>query len=190
MLLPCYYVECDAGCGEFDGLRRSIIRSLRDMLDLSNTYVSSLKMAKDILESRSDEYKVVIHPDRKLSQEHSRRFNAPSCNEVAVLLLDEEHGKRDIVLRYRDATLQRISKTHRSYDALQYPLLFPRGENGYNFATTTVVSRIQTVGRSNARSTYGRSHPSERAYSQKRAVARANISRDVRRNFIAINYAV
>ena len=128
--------ETEIRANIFDGLRRSIIRSLQDMLDLSNSYVSSLKMAKDILESHSDEYKVVIHPDRKPSQEHSRRFNAPSCNEVAVLLLDEEHGKRDIVLRYRDATLQRISETHRSYDAQQYPLLFSRGENGYNFATT------------------------------------------------------
>ena len=30
--------------------------------------------------------------------------------------------------------MQRISETHRSYDALQYPLLFCRGGDGYDIA--------------------------------------------------------
>ena len=29
--------------------------------------------------------------------------------------------------------MHRVAETHRSYDALQYPALFPRGEDGYNF---------------------------------------------------------
>ncbi|UYV67668.1 hypothetical protein LAZ67_5001525, partial [Cordylochernes scorpioides] len=32
----------------------------------------------------------------------------------------------------RDGTKQRVAETHRSYDALQYPILFPRGEDGYH----------------------------------------------------------
>ena len=29
--------------------------------------------------------------------------------------------------------MQRFAKTHRSYDALQYPLIFLQGEDGYHF---------------------------------------------------------
>ena len=46
-----------------------------------------------------------------------------------------EHFKtRDILLHTRSDAVQRISETHRSYDALQYPLLFCRGEDGYDIA--------------------------------------------------------
>ena len=36
-------------------------------------------------------------------------------------------NNRDIVLHYRDGGLRHISELHRSYDPLQYPLLFPHG---------------------------------------------------------------
>ncbi|KAL4090448.1 hypothetical protein QTP88_025283 [Uroleucon formosanum] len=39
---------------------------------------------------------------------------------------------RDIVFQSHDNKLQRTSEIHRSYDALQYPLMFCHGENGYS----------------------------------------------------------
>uniref|UniRef100_A0A6P4EN22 Uncharacterized protein LOC108043706 n=1 Tax=Drosophila rhopaloa TaxID=1041015 RepID=A0A6P4EN22_DRORH len=36
-------------------------------------------------------------------------------------------------MRRDDGRLQRVYETHRSYDALQYPLMFCRGEDGYHF---------------------------------------------------------
>lgn len=33
----------------------------------------------------------------------------------------------------RDSRLKRVSETHRTYDALQYPLIFWQGEDGYHF---------------------------------------------------------
>ncbi|GBP09456.1 hypothetical protein EVAR_91551_1 [Eumeta japonica] len=62
---------------------------------------------------------------------HPGRYNAPAVNEVAVLLVDEEKGPRDIVLHGRDGQLKRVSELHRSYDPLQYPLMFVKGEDGY-----------------------------------------------------------
>jgi len=46
--------------------------------------------------------KVIIRADRRPVGEHARRFNAPATNEVAIILVGEEHGKRDIVLNHRD----------------------------------------------------------------------------------------
>ncbi|VVC42095.1 Helitron helicase-like domain, partial [Cinara cedri] len=40
--------------------------------------------------------------------------------------------KRDIILQSRDTKLVRINETHRAYDALQYPLMFCRGQDGYS----------------------------------------------------------
>ena len=90
-------------------------------------------MAVDILSRHSQEFKVIIDADKRQSGEHEKRFNTPLCNEVGVLMLGEEHGERDIVLRHNDESLQRVDQIHRSYDPLQHPLLFTRGEDGYCF---------------------------------------------------------
>ena len=90
-------------------------------------------MAVDILSRHSQEFKVIIDADKRPSGEHERRFNVPLCNEVGILMLGEEHGKRDIVLRHNDESLQRVDETHRSYNPFQYPLLFPRGKDGRCF---------------------------------------------------------
>ena len=45
---------------------------------------------------------------------------------------DEPSGHRDIVIKKHDNVLQRIKELHPGYDALQYPLLFPAGEDGYH----------------------------------------------------------
>lgn len=54
-------------------------------------------------------------------------------DEVAIIIVGDQFNTRDIVLRRRDSVLQRVSETHRCYDALQYPLMFCRGEDGYYF---------------------------------------------------------
>ncbi|CAE1300459.1 unnamed protein product [Acanthosepion pharaonis] len=61
------------------------------------------------------------------------RYIAPACNEVAAIIHGEQDRTRDIVLKSTGGALHRISETHRSYDALQYPLLFPYGDDGYHF---------------------------------------------------------
>ncbi|CAI6368638.1 unnamed protein product [Macrosiphum euphorbiae] len=59
--------------------------------------------------------------------QHRDRFNAQSQVEMAVV--GEEYGNRDIILSRKDEKLQRISETHRSYDSLEYPLIFLHGED-------------------------------------------------------------
>ena len=41
-------------------------------------------------------------------------------------------NNRDIMLHYRNGNLDKVSELHRAYDALQYPLLFPYGTDGYH----------------------------------------------------------
>ncbi|GFS46663.1 hypothetical protein TNIN_289411 [Trichonephila inaurata madagascariensis] len=52
------------------------------------------------------------------------------------MIAGELGDRRDIVLHSRRCSqmpLQRIQDTHRSYDPLQYPLQFVRGDDGYDW---------------------------------------------------------
>ncbi|XP_076251520.1 uncharacterized protein LOC143190840 [Rhynchophorus ferrugineus] len=72
-------------------------------------------------------------PTFKVCQ-HTRRFNAPTIDEVAIVVVGENLESRDIVLHRRNDQLQPIKETHRSYDALQYPIIFWQGEDGYDLS--------------------------------------------------------
>nr|XP_017217380.1 PREDICTED: uncharacterized protein LOC108194955 [Daucus carota subsp. sativus] len=63
-----------------------------------------------------------------------RFVNLPGVNdyEFAGLAVDHDLAtNRDIVVHYKEGGLERISELHPCFMSLQYPLLFPRGEDGY-----------------------------------------------------------
>ena len=76
----------------------------------------------------ADNYAIVIKADKTPAVQHERQYNAPTINEVAILIVGTEFNSRDIVLHRRDGNIQRVSETHRSYDALQCPILFWQGK--------------------------------------------------------------
>ena len=118
-------------CNNISGLNIETVLDLQQMLHRINTYVQNFKSA--LQRMPSNEYRVVIRADLCPRGEHERRFNAPVSNEVAVVIVGNNFERRDIVLQRQNNQLHRISETHRSYDTLQYPLIFCRGEDGYHF---------------------------------------------------------
>ncbi|GJV47092.1 RNA-directed DNA polymerase, eukaryota [Tanacetum coccineum] len=70
---------------------------------------------------------------RLLSERISaQQYNAPTVSEVAALITNDFGDGlplRDIVMNNKDGGSKRISKLHPSYMDLQYPLLFPYGED-------------------------------------------------------------
>ncbi|GJS03115.1 ATP-dependent DNA helicase PIF1-like protein [Tanacetum coccineum] len=73
---------------------------------------------------------------RLLSERTSaRQYNLPTVVEVDALITNDfgdGEPTRDIVVNKKDSEPKRISELHPSYMALQYPLLFPYGEDGYH----------------------------------------------------------
>ena len=121
----------------FEDLDATVLRQIQDILFHNNRLVTAFKTA--IENAPSEDFKVVIRADKTPLGEHPRRYNAPEVPEVAILLVDDQHERRDIVIQSRqDGPLQHICETHRSYDALQYPLLFCHGEDGYHFTIPLV----------------------------------------------------
>eukprot|EP00106_Octopus_bimaculoides_P009294 XP_014776736.1 PREDICTED: uncharacterized protein LOC106873752 [Octopus bimaculoides] len=113
------------------GTNFQLILQLQEMLHETNSYVKSFKYALEIASGLN--FNVVIDADKRPFGEHAGRYNQPSCNEVAIVLQGEPSNPRYIVLSCRDNSIQQIHESHRAYDALQYPLLFVYGEEGYHF---------------------------------------------------------
>ena len=138
--------QAETRCRNRQGVKLQVIRDLQQMLHEKNSYIRSFKYAME--NSPTTEYKLVIDADKKPAAEHAGRFNEPQTSEVAIVVSNFESGnRRDIVIKRKDSTLQRVCETHRSYDPLQYPLLFVNGEDGYHFGilqsgenTTKMVS--------------------------------------------------
>ncbi|XP_075666421.1 uncharacterized protein LOC142636182 [Castanea sativa] len=77
--------------------------------------------------------RVHLQPDFNMVLD-SRQYNLPDTSEVAAIIvgdLNTENCERDIIVGNQSSGLQRIYGSHLSYMALQYPLLFPYGEDRY-----------------------------------------------------------
>lgn len=122
--------ELNQRCTISSNVRREIVSDLQDLFHQHNELVRLFKTALDRMPS--DDHRVVIRGDKTPAGQHARRFNAPTIDDVAIVIVGEQFNARDIVIRCRNDQLQRVSELNRSYDALQYPILFWQGEDGYH----------------------------------------------------------
>lgn len=111
-----------------------LVGQLQEMLHTHNELIQQIKTAKDLILQRGHEdVNVIIRSDCVPAGEHRGRYNAPTANEVAAVIVGKSSNRRDIVLETRDDQLVRIDQFHCFYDALQYPLIFWNGQAGYSF---------------------------------------------------------
>jgi hypothetical protein len=110
----------------------SIVDSLVQMLDESNVLVKIFRMARDHFRGGN-----IHHLRLRLIGSRStdgRDHNLPTCSEIAAIIVGDigvDNAHRDVIVDYKEGGLQRINELHPSYMALQYPLLFPYGEDGF-----------------------------------------------------------
>nr|XP_029709441.1 uncharacterized protein LOC115255455 [Aedes albopictus] len=123
--------QTDQRCRYIRTTEREIVAELEIFFQRHNELVKLFRTALDRMPT--DEYVVVIRADKTPVGQHERQYNAPTIDEVAIVLVGEGFEKRDVILQRRGGDVQFISETHRCYDALQYPILFWQGEDGYHF---------------------------------------------------------
>jgi len=115
-----------------DTLKEEIIEVLMKMLNEVNPYVKQFRSARERFDTNpEDAFHMRIISDRLTD---GRTYNAPMASEVAALIPGDfnlDTDKRDIVLQQHSEKLMRINEIHASYLALQYPLLFTYGEDGF-----------------------------------------------------------
>ncbi|GAU29925.1 hypothetical protein TSUD_148340 [Trifolium subterraneum] len=113
--------------------KSSIVKDIREALDnCNNPYVRTYNMVRDTLHMGGiPTIKLRILDKRG---HDGRRYNLPTASEVAALIVgdfDSADFERDIIVEEWSGLLQRISTFEPAYWPLQYPLLFPRGEDGH-----------------------------------------------------------
>ncbi|RYR68482.1 hypothetical protein Ahy_A03g014978 [Arachis hypogaea] len=111
---------------------RELITELLQMIDTHNVIAQSFRRVREFYQCHPSEiFSLKLYSHRKVDR---RTYNAPSCDEVATLIIGDfdslDHG-HDIIIRSTTGQLQRIYETHALYWPLQYPLLFPYGGDGY-----------------------------------------------------------
>ena len=139
---------------------RDMIRDLFLLCDqilreCENSYLMSFLSTREVIERMNPpppEIFISLHADRRPdSNTHHGRLGLPTINsEVAILLPNEadQASKREVVASYRHPNsgsgLKMLDQTHRSYDPLQYPLLFPKGTDGWHL-NIPASGRVQNV---------------------------------------------
>ena len=107
-----------------------MIRKLVDIMR-DNPYSEHLRSFE--LNENLDDYHVELNLDHRLDQ---RTYNTSLTSEVAAIWIEgsERQGQfeNSVVLHGKDRSIHGIRSYHGCYDALSFPLFFPRGELGWH----------------------------------------------------------
>ncbi|KAK1644706.1 hypothetical protein QYE76_062511 [Lolium multiflorum] len=80
-----------------------------------------------------DDYRITLNLDQRMDQ---RTYNAPTTSEVAAVWVEGSERRRQfdhsVILQGKNRDIYGIKSYHGCYDALSYPLFFPRGELGWH----------------------------------------------------------
>ena len=80
-----------------------------------------------------DDYHITLNLDQRMDQ---RRYNAPTTSEVAAVWVEGSERRRQfgnsVILHGKNRDIYGIKSYHGCYDAVSYPLFFPRGEHGWH----------------------------------------------------------
>jgi hypothetical protein len=111
----------------------NIVRSLIHMLDSHNPIVRLFRSARErLLNSSTDHYTIRIFGD---VDAYGDIYSFLVASEIVGLVVgdigDNDVG-RDIIIGDRALNLQQINGRHYKFMAMQYPLLFPYGEDGFH----------------------------------------------------------
>ena len=132
-----------------DGVVPGTLRIIEDYLREHNPYIQRFKYLYENDPHINDRgAKMVIRSDRFTNQYHRGTLNAPREEDFAAVISDENRQGKDRDIRIyvrpgerqqegeegeeRTSEIMRIGALHRSYDALQYPVVLHNGQDGYD----------------------------------------------------------
>ncbi|XP_066934759.1 uncharacterized protein [Clytia hemisphaerica] len=122
---------------------------IQDVLGTVNPYAASFKHMKQVEQEEQNRAIVENRPVSRITMvmregHDQRRGNAPLHKEVAAIFTGEDGAPpagRNIVVYPRNHHLQSIPSTFSVVDPYIYPLLFPRGDLGWDMNMPRVAER-------------------------------------------------
>ncbi|PWA99824.1 helitron helicase-like domain-containing protein [Artemisia annua] len=126
-----HYHLCCGNDPDSPPLDPEVVQGLIHFLDTHNELVQMFRTARDkCAQADVPEFKIRLY-----SGDRPRGYELPSSNTLGAIVFDrgpESESNYDVILEYRDGPLKRISKIHKSYMSLQFPLIFIYGQPGYH----------------------------------------------------------
>ncbi|GFV18325.1 helitron_like_N domain-containing protein [Trichonephila clavipes] len=118
--------QIEQRCHYNAGTRREIVGALQGLFDQHNELVRLFKTA--IQRMPADDYAVVIRADKRPVGQHERQFNAPTIDEVAIVIVGEEFESHDIILHRRSGDIHESPKliAHTTDCSIRIPVLVRR----------------------------------------------------------------
>ncbi|KAH7666177.1 DNA helicase protein [Dioscorea alata] len=143
-------LDCRMSCFRFNdgiqGLDNDIVCGLRNMLDEYNEIVKVFRSAREVhmqFRELPVRIKLIANQNKK-----DHNYSAPSVPEIAALIVGDignnDQG-RDIIVEHKQEGLKRISDLHPLFMPLQYPLLFPYGEDCFHLNIPYEESPIRSI---------------------------------------------
>jgi hypothetical protein len=109
---------------------KEVIKQIVDILR-GNPYSEHLRTMGHV--DNLDDYRIALNLDQTLNQ---KTYNTPLTSEVAAVWIEGSEGRgqfsKSVMLHGKDSSSHCIRSYHGCYDALSYPLFFPRGELGWH----------------------------------------------------------
>lgn len=96
-------------CTHNNSVKRPIVEQLQTFFHQHNELVALFTTALDRMPS--DNHKIVIKAYKTPAGQHTRRFNAPTIDEVVIVVIGENLENRDIVLHRRNLTVACVRNT-------------------------------------------------------------------------------
>jgi len=118
-------------------LQEDTVFAISNMLDSVNGYVKLFRSARELcLQPTVPDFGIRLY-----SRHGDRRYDMPMAGALGAIISGGSIGSQDfdVVIRSKDNRPHRISRLHSSYMPLQYPLLFPKGEEGWSPELRLVV---------------------------------------------------
>jgi len=113
-------------------LDASVLQSLIRMVDQHNPFAKQFRIARDKLRDHGNEEFVIRIIGAR--EGDPVQYSLPTTDHLAMLIVGDfsmDTYQRDIIIETRSGELKQISALHPAFMALQYPLLFPFGERGF-----------------------------------------------------------
>lgn len=89
-------LEIEKRCEIINGIDRDVVSDLQYMF---HKHIELIKIFKTSLERMpSDNYQIIMKADKNPINEHKGRYNKPTVNEVAIVIVGTEFESRDIVI--------------------------------------------------------------------------------------------
>uniref|UniRef100_A0A0D3A349 Helitron helicase-like domain-containing protein n=1 Tax=Brassica oleracea var. oleracea TaxID=109376 RepID=A0A0D3A349_BRAOL len=111
---------------------KATLKVLIEMVDTNNCLAKVFRRVRERYEANSEEdFTISLISDKG----KGKQYDLPQSSEVVGLIVGEMSDticERDIVVKFQSTNLTEIRDDHPLYMSLQYPLLFPYGEYGFN----------------------------------------------------------